>query len=176
MLKQPIKWLIELLTLFNKYRSLEALKEAHIEDLINILTPIGISKKKANYIKDIATILVDKYDGRVPNNRESLESLKGVGRKTINLILAILFNEPFIAVDTHVSRVSKRLKLVDEKDNPIKIENKLYKLIARAKRLIFHYQMVLFGRYCCKAIKPECQICKLKDICYYYQNKSIKGE
>lgn len=153
--------------LFNKYPNLESLKTADINDLINILKPLGLAKKKAYYLKEIATTLVDKYDGKIPNNRKALESLKGVGRKTANLVLAILYNQPLMAVDTHVSRVSKRLRLVDKSDTPLKIEHKLSKLIAKDKLLLLHYQIVLFGRYYCKAINPICDKCKLKDICFY---------
>jgi endonuclease-3 len=153
--------------LFNKYSSLEALKEASLEDLYLILKPIGMYHKKALFIKNIALELYDKYNGIVPNNRESLENLSGVGRKTANVVLAILFNEPYIAVDTHVARVSKRIGLASDNDNTLTIEKKLVKLIPKKLLARSHYQLVLFGRYYCKALSPKCENCKIKNICKY---------
>ena len=151
--------------LFNKYNSLKTLKKAHLEDLESIIRPVGSFRKKASYIKDIATIIEDDYNGIVPKDRDLLIKLPGVGRKTANVFLGEFYNIPCIAVDTHVERVSKRLKLASKKDDPLKIEKKLEKVFSKdvwAKR---HLQLVLFGRYYCKAIKPECMNCKLKDIC-----------
>ena len=151
--------------LFNKYSSLEKLMNADINDIINIIKPIGTFNKKANNIKLIATHLINDYNGVVPNNRKYLESLPGVGRKTTNVVLANLFNEPCIAVDTHVSRVSIRLKLAKEKDDVLTIEKKLMKKFPKERLSRLHHQLVLFGRYHCKAINPDCTNCKLKDIC-----------
>ena len=151
--------------LFNKYNSLKTLKKAHSEDLESIIRPVGSFRKKASYIKNIATIIEDDYNGIVPKDRDLLIKLPGVGRKTANVFLGEFYNIPCIAVDTHVERVSKRLKLASKKDDPLKIEKKLEKVFSKdvwAKR---HLQLVLFGRYYCKAIKPECMNCKLKDIC-----------
>jgi endonuclease-3 len=153
--------------LFNKYPSLEALKEAPIEDIGLILRELGMYRKKALFVKEIASVLYDKYNGEVVNNREVLESLSGVGRKTANVVLATLFNEPYIAVDTHVARVSKRLGLVALKDNVVEIERKLTKLVEKELLGRFHYQLVLFGRYHCKAKKPNCENCKLNNVCRY---------
>ena len=102
-------------------------------------------------------------------NRDYLESLPGVGRKTTNVVLSNLFDVPAIAVDTHVERVSKRLNLVNDKDSVIKVENKLMKKIPKNKWSRVHHQLVLFGRYTCKSIKPECDKCLLKDYCKYYK-------
>ena len=109
--------------------------------------------------------LVDKYNGIVPKTREDLESLPGIGRKTVNVFLSELNIEPQIAVDTHVHRVSKRLNLATEKDDVLKTEMKLKEAFKKEDWNKRHLQMVLFGRYKCKAIKPECENCKLKDIC-----------
>ncbi len=157
--------------LFNKYKNLEDLNAANTTDIIEIIKPIGMSLKKADYIKSVANEILVKYSGIVPNDRIKLEGLKGVGRKTTNLVLAILYGEPFIAVDTHVSRVSKRLGLANDKDDVVTVENKLYKVFQSDQILKIHYQMVLFGRYHCKAIKPKCEICDLKSICRYFAKK-----
>lgn len=153
--------------LFKKYDTLEKLSEADINDLINIIRPIGTFNKKASNVKEIAKVLVNTG---VPNDREFLESLPGVGRKTTNVVLSNLFNEPFIAVDTHVSRVSIRLGIANETDSVYEIEKKLSVFFPKNKLCRLHHQLVLFGRYYCKAKKPECDNCKLKNICK--KNKS----
>lgn len=151
--------------LFKKYSNLEELANANIDDIKCIIKPIGTFNKKAVFIKNIANTLIKDYNSKVPNDRNSLESLDGVGRKTTNVVLSILFNYPSIAVDTHVSRVSKRLGVVDQSDTVDIIEKKLMKQINKDRWSRTHYQMVLFGRYYCKAIKPLCENCKLKNIC-----------
>lgn len=155
--------------LFEKYDNLEKLSDADMEDVANIIKPIGTHHKKAKFIKMIAKDLLDKCNGVVPNNRELLESMPGIGRKTTNVILSTLFHVPALAVDTHVSRVSKRLGLAEDCDNVTIIEQKLMKKIAKDKWGKRHYQLVLFGRYHCTAIKPNCSPCKLKNICKFYK-------
>ena len=155
--------------LYNKYNTLDKLKNADIEEIKTIIRPLGSFNKKSLYIKEIASQLVDKYNGVLPNNRKKLEELPGVGRKTVNVFFSELNIEPNIAVDTHVERVSKRLELAKKDDNVVEVEKhlrRIYKKINWNKR---HIQMVLFGRYKCKAIKPDCYDCKLKEICIYYK-------
>lgn len=151
--------------LFDKYKSLEALKQASLSDIESIIRPVGSYHKKASYVIGIAKILVDEYDGVVPVDREALEKMPGVGRKTINVFLSEFYNVPAIAVDTHVERVSKRLRLAYAKDNVLTIEKKLMKKFPKEEWGKRHLQLVLFGRYYCKAVKPLCENCKLKDIC-----------
>lgn len=151
--------------LFKKYNNLEMLKKADIEDVESILRPIGSFRKKAKYVIDIATILVDRYDCVVPTDRDELMKFPGVGRKTINVFLSEFYNIPAIGVDTHVERVSKRLKMARKNDSVLTIEKKLMKKFPREEWGKRHLQMVLFGRYYCKAVKPECKNCMLKDIC-----------
>lgn len=160
--------------LFSKYPSLELLKGAPLDDLERILRPIGF-KKKATYIKDMARILHDEYNDVVPRDRDVLMKLPGVGRKTINVFLSEYYGEAAIAVDTHVERVSKRLKLAYSNDDVLKIENKLMKKFPQEEWGKRHLQLVLFGRYHCKAIKPECGNCKLIDICRE-KNKNISSK
>lgn len=151
--------------LFDKYDSLEKLKEADLNDLKSIVRELGSYNKKALYVKEIANIICDKYDGIMPRKRKDLESMPGVGRKTVNVVFGELDIEPNIAVDTHVERVSKRLGLAKEKDNVLEIEMKLRRKFKKDTWNKRHKQLVLFGRYYCKAIKPECDTCKLNEIC-----------
>jgi len=152
-------------TLFKKYDTLEQLSNADINDIKDIIKTIGTFNKKANNIINISRRLLKEKQGIVPNDREYLESLDGVGRKTTNVVLSNLYNVPCIAVDTHVSRVSKRLKIAKSNDDVLTIEKKLNKFFPKDKLNRLHHQMVLFGRYHCKAKNPLCNNCKLKNMC-----------
>ena len=156
--------------LFDKY-DINSLSNADINDLEEILKPLGMARKKSIYIKNISTQLLRQYNGVIPRDYKSLISLDGVGRKTANLILSTLYNEPYFAVDTHVERVTKRLGLVSKNSDVIKIEKEMYKLIPNNRINRSHHQFVLFGRYYCKSINPKCETCKLKDICKYNKKR-----
>ena len=149
--------------LFKKYPTLEALRDANIEDIKKIIKPIGTYNKKALNIKSIANDLI--LHGGMTNDRKFLESLDGVGRKTANVVLSNIYNEQLIAVDTHVSRVSKRLGIARKNDDVLTIEKKLNKFFKGNDLSRLHHQLVLFGRYYCKALNPNCENCKLKNIC-----------
>lgn len=131
----------------------------------DIIKPVGTQERKSYYIKEIANRLINDYNGIVPNNRDYLESLPGVGRKTTNVVISNLFNEPAIAVDTHVERVSKRLELADAYDDVLIVEEKLMQLFPQDKWSRLHHQLVLFGRYVCKSQKPVCENCPFKTMC-----------
>ena len=151
--------------LFSKYNTLYKLSMADINDLESLLRPIGSFRKKASYIKNIAAILYNDYNGIVPKDRNLLLKMPGVGRKTINVFLSEYYDIPAIAVDTHVERVSKRLKIARKNDDVLTIEKKLMKKFPEKEWGRRHLQLVLFGRYYCKAIKPISTNCELKDIC-----------
>lgn len=157
--------------LYKKYPTLESLRDASIEELIEIIRPIGTFHKKAQNIKGIAEDLLLHYDGMVPNNRAYLESLPGVGRKTTNVVLSILYNVPCIAVDTHVERVSKRLGFAREKDTVLDVERKLTRKLPKEKLNKLHHQILLFGRYYCKSRSPECETCPFTEMCKYYKKQ-----
>jgi endonuclease-3 len=140
-------------------------------DIVDIIRPCGNMNRKSEYIIEIAKRLVKDYDGKVPNNREYLESLPGVGRKVCNVVLANLFDEPAFAVDTHVFRVSKRLGIANESDNVIEVEKKLMKEFPKEKWLRLHHQLLLLGRYTCTAKSPKCDICKMKKYCQKYKER-----
>lgn len=149
--------------LFKKYKTLEELSQANIEDIKQIIKPIGTYNKKAKNIIEIADKL--KELNYVPNDREYLEKLPGVGRKTTNVVLSNIYNIPCIAVDTHVERVSKRLGLAPKNADVRRVEDLLTKKFKKEKLNRLHHQLVLFGRYYCKSQNPQCENCKLKDIC-----------
>lgn len=152
--------------LFNK-RNLNDIANLDIKEIEKIIKPVGTYTRKALYVKELANKLLNDYDGIVPNNREYLESLPGVGRKTTNVVLSNLFNEPAFAVDTHVARVSKRLEIAKENDDVLIIENKLMKYFPKNKWSRLHHQFVLFGRYTCKSIKPNCIECPFNKKCHF---------
>ena len=151
--------------LFDKYKTLEELKDAKLKDIIDIIRPIGTYNRKAVYVLEIANLLYNDYNGMVPNDRKALESMPGVGRKVANVVLSEWFDEDCIAVDTHVDRVSKRLGLAKNGDSVLEVEKKLQKTYLKGNWSKRHLQMVLFGRYHCKSVRPLCSECSLKEIC-----------
>ena len=151
--------------LFQKYNSLEKLASSNIEDIKEIIKPIGNYNKKANNIIEISKILINKYKKQVPKTYEELEILPGIGRKSANVIRSEIYKIPSFAVDTHVIRVTNRLGLVKTKD-PVIIEKELEKIFKKRDWIRKHQQLVLFGRYYCKAKNPNCQNCKLLNICF----------
>ena len=150
--------------LFNKYPTLIDLKNAQLEDLEQIIKPIGLSKNKSKSVKNLATILVDKYESKIPTSREILSTLPGVGNKTSGVFLVEYYNQNFIPVDTHVKRVSYRLGLVNEDDDVDKIEKELTSIFETDLALL-HQRLVLFGRYICKSKNPDCTNCKFNKKC-----------
>ena len=157
--------------LFSKYKTLVELANAKTEDIENIIRPIGTFKKKSIFVKEIATRLVKEQNGIVPNDRKYLETLSGVGRKTINVFLSEFYHVPSIAVDTHVERVSKRLGLAKMNASVKEVEESLMKKMPKENWIKAHHQFIFFGRYHCKAIAPNCSECKLKAICNYEKRK-----
>lgn len=151
--------------LFEKYSSIKELNSASYQEILEIIRPLGSFHKKAKYVKEIVKSLYDNNYDIVPNDRQYLQSLPGVGRKTANVFLSEIYKVPAIAVDTHVERVSKRLKLAYQNDTVQKVETKLMKKIPKDRWIKTHHQLVLFGRYHCKAIKPNCNNCQIKDLC-----------
>lgn len=157
--------------LWEKY-DIFSLANASISDIEEIIKPCGTYTRKSVYIKSIATSLVNDFNGIVPNDRNYLEKLPGVGHKTCNVVLSNIYNEDLIAVDTHVTRVSKRLGWASKNDDVLKIEKKLMKIIPKNEWTRRHHQLVLFGRYICKAINPNCENCLLKEYCKYYKKEN----
>jgi len=150
--------------LFKDYNEPEDFVNIPLEELEKRIKPCGFYHNKALSLKSASYDIIEKFGGEVPSNFEDLTSLRGVGRKTANVIISMAFKGDAFAVDTHVLRVSNRLGLV-KTSNPDKCEEDLKKIFPKNKWSRMHYQMVLFGRYTCKAIKPNCQECMFKEKC-----------
>ena len=153
--------------LFKKYPSLTALYDAPLEDIEDIIKPIGLYKNKAKNLKGIVKDLVDRFNGAVPSDKEELMTLPGVGNKTAGVIRAEIFQIPDLPVDTHILRISKRLSLAKKDDEPIDVERKLKKIIPEERWIKSHHQLIHFGRYYCLARSPKCENCKISDMCIY---------
>lgn len=155
--------------IYEKYNSLNKLQKLSVVEISSLIKSIGLYKTKAKYFKEITNELV-KYD-KVPRDRIILESIPGIGRKSANVILSTLYDSQCIAVDTHVSRVSKRLNIANNSDDVLKIENKLYEFFKDYDFKKIGQQLVLFGRYICLSKKPKCNECVLYKECKY-KNKT----
>ena len=140
-----------------------ALGEDRLRDYIKT---IGLFNAKAKNVIALSQLLIDRHGGEVPRDREALEALPGVGRKTANVVLNVAFGEPTIAVDTHIFRVGNRTGLAPGK-TPLHVETKLNKAVPDRFKLHAHHWLILHGRYTCKARKPECPKCIIEDLCAY---------
>ena len=157
--------------LFERYPTLEDFAAADVEEVEKFVHSCGFYKAKARDIVECSKQLIERFDGKVPNNMEDLTSLPGVGRKTANLILGDVYHIPgSTVVDTHCIRISNRLGLVDNLKEPEKIERELRKLLPPDKSSQFCHCIVLHGRAVCDARKPDCENCCLKELCQYYES------
>lgn len=141
------------------------LEKLTVEDIEEYIRRLGLYKNKSKNVYLLVRDIIDKFDGKVPDNYDDLVSLPGVGRKTANVVLTELFEVPAIAVDTHVERVSKRLKFAYLSDSVLVVEKKLMKKFPRNKWIKLHHQLIHFGRYFCKARNPNCSECKMTEHC-----------
>lgn len=157
--------------LFSKYKNLDELNDAKIEDIENIIKGLGLFKNKALAIKDVANKLINNFNYKVPSNKKDLLSFKGVGNKVANVVLIELFNIPEFPVDTHIFRFSKRLGYIKENDSIQKAEKSLKENFPESSWIRLHHEIIFFGRYKCKAINPECKDCKIKEYCNF--NKDL---
>lgn len=157
--------------LFKKYPNYNSLASADINDVISIIKPLGLANNKANNIINMSKMVNEKYNSILPNTLTELTSLPGVGRKTASVVLALGFNIPAFPVDTHLHRMAKRFGYINENGDVIKAEEEYKKYIKEDEWILAHHLFLLFGRYHCKAIKPECDSCKLKKYC---KNSTLK--
>ncbi len=152
--------------LFKKFGSPEKLAEASLKDIEDIIYSTGFYKNKAKNIKECCRMLIDKYDGKVPETMEGLLTLPGVGRKTANVVLSNFFDISGIVVDTHVLRISKRLGFT-ESSSPEKVEKDLMDILDKKYWYEFSLRLIFFGREICTSRNPKCSSCFLKDLCVY---------
>ena len=151
--------------LFQKYKKPEDFIAVPLSELENDIRSIGLYRNKAKNIQKGSQIILEKYNGMVPNDRDLLTELPGVGRKTANVVVSVAYGVPAIAVDTHVERVSKRLGICRWKDSVLEVEKTLMRRIPEDEWSITHHRMIFFGRYHCKAQSPKCEVCPLLLLC-----------
>ncbi|MDT4823487.1 Endonuclease III [compost metagenome] len=149
----------------------EAIYALGVEGLSEYIKTIGLYNSKAKNVIETCRILLEKHGGEVPDNREDLEALPGVGRKTANVVLNTAFRQPTMAVDTHIFRVSNRTGIAPGK-NVLEVEKKLLKFVPKEFLLDAHHWLILHGRYVCVARKPRCGACRIEDLCEYKSKTS----
>jgi endonuclease-3 len=157
--------------LFSKFKSPEELSRANLKEIKELIQKIGFYNVKAARIKEVSKILVEKYNSKVPPNLEDLLSFPGVGRKTANCVLVYGFRKPAIPVDVHVHRISNRIGIVNTK-KPEDTEIVLQKSIDRKYWIAVNETFVVFGQNICLPIKPKCNVCRLTNLCKYYENNN----
>ncbi|WP_010095859.1 endonuclease III [Ornithinibacillus scapharcae] len=160
--------------LFQKYKTPEDYLAVPLEELQHDIRSIGLYRNKAKNIQKLCQVLIDEYGGEVPNSKEELEKLAGVGRKTANVVVSVAFGEPAIAVDTHVERVSKRLGICRWKDSVLEVEETLMRKVPKDEWSVTHHRLIFFGRYHCKAKNPNCPECPLLELCREGQKRMKK--
>lgn len=157
------------LSLFALYPTPEAMAKATVDQIYEKIKSVSYPHNKAQHLKGLSVALVEKFNGKVPQTVEDLQSLPGVGRKTANVILAVIYNKPVMAVDTHVFRVSARIGLVKDAKTPLETEKQLVAHLSDDIIPLAHHWLILHGRYVCLARKPKCQECGIQEFCDYYQ-------
>lgn len=162
--------------LFKRFKTPEDYLRVPVTEIEDIIRSIGLYRTKAKNIQALCRTLIDEFDGEVPKTRDGLMSLAGVGRKTANVVMSVAFDEPAIAVDTHVERVAKRLALCRWKDSVLQVEKTLMHKIPKEEWSVTHHRMIFFGRYHCKARNPECSECPLLNICREGKKRKRKNE
>ncbi|WP_282034151.1 endonuclease III [Metabacillus indicus] len=162
-------------SLFEKYKTPEDYLAVPIEELQNDIRSIGLYRNKAKNIQKLCTLLINEYGGKVPEDRDELTKLPGVGRKTANVVVSVAFGIPAIAVDTHVERVSKRLAICRWKDSVLEVEKTLMRKVPEEEWSLTHHRLIFFGRYHCRAQAPKCSECPLLHMCREGQKRIKKG-
>lgn len=154
--------------LFAKFPNAKAMSEASVDEVREYIKSISYPNSKAEYLVKGSTMLVEKFNGEIPSTAEELTTIPGVGRKTANVILSVIFHQPKMAVDTHVFRVAARIGLTTGAKTPLQTEMQLIKYIPTDKIPLAHHWLILHGRYICLARKPLCDKCGLTEWCKYY--------
>ena len=161
--------------LFQKYKKPEDYLAVPLEELQNDIRSIGLYRNKAKNIQALCERLINEFNGEIPNTREQLVTLPGVGRKTANVVLSVAFGVPALAVDTHVERVTKRIGLCRWKDTVLEVEETVMRKTPKENWSKTHHQLIFFGRYHCKAQNPQCHVCPLFEDCREGQKRYKKG-
>ncbi|MBX2931511.1 MAG: endonuclease III [Chitinophagaceae bacterium] len=162
--------------IFKKYATIEKLAKATFDDLFPLIKSISYPNNKTKHLIGMASMVVKNFDGKIPMTVQELIQLPGVGRKTANVITSVIDEQPNMAVDTHVFRVSKRIGLVSEKaTTTLAVEKELIKNIPEELIHKAHHWLILHGRYTCVARNPKCSICGLTEVCNYYKNVVLKN-
>lgn len=154
--------------LFKKYPDAYAMAIAMPEEIFTLIRSVSYPNNKAKHLHGMANMLINEFNNEVPSNINDLQKLPGVGRKTANVIASVVFNQPAMAVDTHVFRVSARLGLTTNAKNPLETEKQLMKYIPSNQVAVAHHWLILHGRYICVARSPKCEVCELTAWCKYY--------
>jgi endonuclease-3 len=157
--------------LYAAYQTPEALAAANVEDVFNYIKSVSYPNNKAKHLVGMAQALISQFGGVVPADVDELQKLPGVGRKTANVIAAVVYNKHVMAVDTHVFRVANRIGLTINSKTPLSTERELIKHFPAELLPIAHHWLILHGRYVCTARKPKCEQCGLADCCIYHKNK-----
>jgi endonuclease-3 len=157
--------------LFAAYPTPEAMSQATSDDIFEYIKSVSYPRSKAEHLVQMTQRLVEVYNGIVPDNIDDLQTLQGVGRKTANVVCAVIWSQPTMAVDTHIFRVSERLGLTTNSKNPLQTEKALVRYIPKDIIPKAHHWLLLHGRYVCQARKPKCEQCGLQPFCRYYQTK-----
>lgn len=157
--------------LFGAYPTPESLSKATSDEVFEYIKSVSYPRSKAEHLVQMAKRLVDEYGSIVPDNIDDLQTLQGVGRKTANVVCAVIWNQPTMAVDTHIFRVSERLGLTTNSKNPLQTEKALVKYIPKDVIPKAHHWLLLHGRYICQARKPQCDKCGLNEYCRYFIKK-----
>lgn len=158
--------------LFKTYKTPFELKEANVEDIFDLIKSVSYPNNKAKHLIGAANLLVENFNGEIPNDVELLQTLPGVGRKTANVIASVIFKQPKLAVDTHVFRVAERIGLTTRAKTPLETENQLMKLIPENLVADAHHWLILHGRYTCLAKKPKCSQCPITEYCKSFNKLS----
>ena len=158
--------------LFQQYPDVYAMAKAATDDIFGFIKSCSYPNNKAKHLSGMAKMLVDDFGGNVPDDINELQKLPGVGRKTANVIVSVVFNKPAMAVDTHVFRVAARIGLTTNSKTPLDTEKQLVKNIPQDLLPIAHHWLILHGRYVCVARKPKCNECGLTNLCRYFQKHS----
>ena len=154
--------------LFKQYPTAEVMARAEVEDIFELIRSVSYPNAKAKYLVATSKLLVERFCGEVPESREELMKLPGVGRKTANVIASVIYGRPTMAVDTHVFRVANRIGLTTNSKTPLETELTLVKYIPESLIPKAHHWLILHGRYVCVARKPHCSECGLASYCRYY--------